>query len=79
MHEAYMDNRHPRIIEWNEVDRGLPSPQGLEIFFKYEGMEFHLETQVIPDKINQKNEGRTLADAYTANIRFDSSKAKRHV
>jgi hypothetical protein len=43
MNEASMDNRHPRTIEWAEVDWRPLSPQGLEIFVKYEDVELHLK------------------------------------
>jgi len=49
-----MDNRHSGIIEWEEVDWSSPSPQGLELFIKYEDMEPHLGTCVSLCEIDSK-------------------------
>ena len=80
MNETCMDNGHSRIVELKEVDWSALSPQGLKLFIKYEDMELHLGSCVSRREINRMiNQGHTRADAYTANMRFDSSKAMRHV
>jgi hypothetical protein len=42
MYEAYMINRYSGIVEWEEVEWGPKSLQGLKLFVKYEDLELHL-------------------------------------
>ena len=37
-----MDDGYPCIIKWLEVDRSPQSPNGLQLFIKYEDKELHL-------------------------------------
>ena len=79
MYETCMDYGYSGIVKWKKVYCGPQSPQGLELFIKYEDMELHLIIPISIGDINLEKQGHTLTGAYTANIRFDSSKAKRHV
>lgn len=79
MNKTCMNNEYSGIINWTKVYWGSWPPQGLELFIKYKDMELHLGIPVSTDEINPEAQGHTLAEAYTANIRFDSSTAKRHV
>ena len=46
MDETCVNDGYSGIIEWMEVYDGPRSPQGFELFIKYEYMELHLETLV---------------------------------
>jgi hypothetical protein len=51
-----MYNRYSGIIKRKEIYCGPQSPQGLELFVKYEDMELHLETLVSVGEINQEEQ-----------------------